>query len=123
MTTGSEYRCEACGTVDTPSTGSIIHYGDSQLPVHRWSSEAANAVGAHHFCGEAHAEVEAFPKRRNLNGKDIESVEEPSLKLPESTATFRSRLVAANARTSTEIGWLPPTRSNSRSWSTRKRVI
>jgi len=53
-----EYRCEVCGIVDTrPIHWFVIQCGDSQLSVHRWSSEAAEAGGARHFCGEAHAEV------------------------------------------------------------------
>jgi ABC-type transport system involved in cytochrome c biogenesis permease subunit len=44
--------------VDTrPIHWFVIECGDSQLSVHRWSSEAAEAGGARHFCGEAHAEV------------------------------------------------------------------
>jgi hypothetical protein len=31
--------------------------GDSDLAVYRWNSERANAAGARHYCGEAHAEV------------------------------------------------------------------
>lgn len=58
MTTMREYRCEICGIVDTrPIHWFVILCGDSQLSVLRWNSEAANAVGARHFCGEAHAEV------------------------------------------------------------------
>jgi hypothetical protein len=58
MTTMREYRCEICGIVDThPIHWFVIQCGDSQLSVHRWNSEAANATGARHFCGEAHAEV------------------------------------------------------------------
>jgi len=58
MTTMREYRCEVCGIVDTrPIHWFVIQCGDSQLSVHRWNSEAAEARGARHFCGEAHAEV------------------------------------------------------------------
>ncbi len=58
MTTKPEYRCEVCGIVDThPVRWFVIQCGDSQLTVHRWSLQAANAAGARHFCGEAHSEV------------------------------------------------------------------
>ena len=58
MTTNREYRCEVCGIVDThPMHWFVIQCGDSQLTVHRWNSEAANAAGARHFCGEADSEV------------------------------------------------------------------
>jgi hypothetical protein len=33
----------------------VIRCGDSDLTVCRWNSEAANASGARHYCGEAHA--------------------------------------------------------------------
>jgi hypothetical protein len=53
-----ENRWEVRGIVDTR----LIHWfvipcGDSQLSVHRWNSEAAEADRASHFCGAAHAEV------------------------------------------------------------------
>jgi len=35
----------------------VIRCGDSDLTVYRWNSETANAAGARHYCGEAHAEV------------------------------------------------------------------
>jgi len=58
MTTLREFRCEVCGIV----TGNPIHWfvircGDSELTVHRWGSAAAEAAGARHYCGEAHAET------------------------------------------------------------------
>jgi hypothetical protein len=58
MTTLREFRCEVCGIVDrNPIHWFVIQCGDSELTVRRWSSEAANAAGARHYCGEAHAEV------------------------------------------------------------------
>ena len=58
MTTMREYRCEICGIVDShPIRWFAIQCGDSQLTVFRWNSEAADAAGAKHFCGEGHAEV------------------------------------------------------------------
>jgi hypothetical protein len=58
MTTLQEFRCEICGIVtNNPLHWFVIHCGDSDLTVHRWSSEIANAPGARHYCGEAHAQV------------------------------------------------------------------
>ena len=58
MTTLQEYRCEICGTTTNhPLHWFVIRCGDQELTVHRWSSEAANAERARHFCGEAHAQV------------------------------------------------------------------
>jgi hypothetical protein len=58
MTTLQEYTCEVCGTTSThPLHWFVIGCGEEELTIHRWSSEAANAPGARHFCGEAHAEV------------------------------------------------------------------
>jgi hypothetical protein len=53
-----EFRCEVCGLVTTnPTHWFVIRCGDSDLTVYRWNSETANAAGARHYCGEAHAEV------------------------------------------------------------------
>jgi hypothetical protein len=58
MTTLKEFRCEVCGLVATnPTHWFVIRCGDSDLTVYRWNSETANAAGARHYCGEAHAEV------------------------------------------------------------------
>ena len=58
MTTLHEFRCEVCGIVSSnPTHWFVIHCGDTDLAVHRWNSEAANAAGAPHYCGEAHAQV------------------------------------------------------------------
>jgi len=58
MTTLQEYRCEVCGTTTSnPLHWFVIRCGDAELSVHRWNREAANAEGALHYCGEAHAEV------------------------------------------------------------------
>jgi hypothetical protein len=58
MTSLQEFRCEVCGLVTThPIHWFVIRCGDSELTVHRWNSETANAAGARHYCGEAHAEV------------------------------------------------------------------
>jgi hypothetical protein len=58
MTTLQEFRCEVCGLVTTnPTHWFVIRCGDSDLTVYRWNSESANAAGARHYCGEAHAEV------------------------------------------------------------------
>jgi hypothetical protein len=58
MTTLQEFRCEVCGIITSnPIHWFVIRCGDSELTVHRWNSETANAAGARHYCGEAHAEV------------------------------------------------------------------
>lgn len=58
MTSLQEFRCEVCGLVTTnPIHWFVIRCGDSELTVYRWNSETANAAGARHYCGEAHAEV------------------------------------------------------------------
>jgi len=54
----SEYRCQICGRItNSPDHWFIIQCGDCALTVLKWNSEAANAPGARHFCGEAHAQV------------------------------------------------------------------
>jgi hypothetical protein len=58
MTSLQEFRCEICGTVTSnPVHWFVIRCGNSELTVVKWNTEAANAAGARHFCGEAHAEV------------------------------------------------------------------
>jgi len=58
MTTLQEFRCEVCGIVSSnPIHWFVILCGDAELTVHRWNSQAANAAGARHYCGEAHAQV------------------------------------------------------------------
>jgi hypothetical protein len=58
MTTLQEFRCEVCGIVtNDPIHWFVIRCGDSELTVQRWSSDAASAAGARHYCGESHAEV------------------------------------------------------------------
>src|SRR3979490_205983 len=58
MTSQQEFRGEVCGIVTSnPTHWFVIRCGDSELTVHRWNSETANAAGARHYCGEAHAEV------------------------------------------------------------------
>jgi hypothetical protein len=58
MTTLQEFRCEICGRVsNTPSHWFLIQGSDAELSVHKWNPNAANAPGARHFCGEAHAQV------------------------------------------------------------------
>src|ERR1700736_4005506 len=58
MTTLQEFRCDVCGLVTTnPLHWFVIRCGDFDLTVCRWNSETANAPGARHYCGEAHAEV------------------------------------------------------------------
>jgi hypothetical protein len=58
MTSLQEFRCEICGTVTSnPIHWFVIQCGDSDLTVLKWNSQTANAAGARHFCGEAHAQV------------------------------------------------------------------
>jgi len=58
MSSLQEFRCEICGTMtNKPTHWFVIQCGDSQLTVLRWDFETANAKGARHFCGEAHAQV------------------------------------------------------------------
>jgi hypothetical protein len=58
MSSLQEFSCEVCGTITTnPTHWYVIQCGDSQLTVQRWNMETANAPGARHFCGEAHAQV------------------------------------------------------------------
>jgi hypothetical protein len=47
MTFLQEFRCEVCGLVTTnPIHRFVIRCGDSELTVHRWNSETADAAGA-----------------------------------------------------------------------------
>jgi len=58
MTSIQEFRCEICGTVTSaPMHWFVIQCGDSELSVYKWKLETANASGARHFCGEAHAQI------------------------------------------------------------------
>jgi hypothetical protein len=58
MTSLQEFRCEICGTITSnPLHWFVIQCRDSELTVLKWNLETANAAGARHFCGEAHAEV------------------------------------------------------------------
>lgn len=52
------YRCEICGDeTQHPTRWFIIHCASEFLTVFRWSTEKAEAPGARHYCGEAHAQV------------------------------------------------------------------
>lgn len=58
MTSIKEYSCEICGTVTgNPTHWFVIQCGNLELTIIKWNSEAANAPGARHYCGEAHAQV------------------------------------------------------------------
>ncbi len=58
MSSLQQYRCEVCGIVsNNPSHWFVIQCGESQLTVHRWNAESANAAGARHFCGETDAQI------------------------------------------------------------------
>ena len=55
---GTIYRCEICGEESQkPLQWIVIHCNDAQLTIYKWTSEAADAPGARHYCGEAHAQV------------------------------------------------------------------
>lgn len=55
---GTIYKCEICGEEsENPVRWLVIHCSESQLTIHRWTREAADAPGARHYCGEAHAQV------------------------------------------------------------------
>ena len=58
MTAIREYRCEVCGIVSSnPIHWFVIQCGNLDLTVFKWNTEAANAQGARHYCGEAHAQI------------------------------------------------------------------
>ena len=58
MASIQEFRCEVCGTVTSnPTHWYVIQCGDAALTVLKWNLEIANADGARHYCGEAHAQV------------------------------------------------------------------
>ena len=58
MTTQREFQCEICGRItNNPNHWFVIQCRDAELTVLKWNSNAANAPAAHHFCGEAHAQV------------------------------------------------------------------
>jgi hypothetical protein len=55
---GTIYKCEICGEESAvPVRWVVIHCDNSQLTVYKWTKEAAEATGARHYCGEAHAQV------------------------------------------------------------------
>jgi hypothetical protein len=58
MSTRKEFQCEICGTVsESPVHWFVIECGDQKLAVIKWDLTAAASPTAHHFCGEAHAQV------------------------------------------------------------------
>lgn len=58
MTSVQEFTCEVCGRITSnPMHWFVIQCGDSELTVIKWNLEAANAPGARHYCGEAHAQI------------------------------------------------------------------
>ncbi len=55
---GTIYRCEICGEESSnPMRWIVIHCNSEQLTVNKWTKLAADAPGARHYCGEAHAQV------------------------------------------------------------------
>jgi hypothetical protein len=58
MASVTKFRCEVCGTIAAnPAHWFVIECGDARLAVMRWTSESAEAAGARHLCGEAHAQL------------------------------------------------------------------
>ncbi|HKD05777.1 MAG TPA: hypothetical protein VKB79_07740 [Bryobacteraceae bacterium] len=58
MASLQEFRCDICGIVtSTPIRWFVIRCSDSQLIVLKWEEDVANADGARHYCGEAHAQI------------------------------------------------------------------
>lgn len=58
MASLQEFQCEICGIVSgKPDHWFVIQCSNSQLTILKWETEAANARGARHYCGEAHAQV------------------------------------------------------------------
>jgi hypothetical protein len=58
MASLQEFQCEICGIVSSkPVHWFVIQCSNSQLTVLKWETEAANARGARHYCGEAHAQI------------------------------------------------------------------
>lgn len=52
------YRCEICSEESqNPVRWLVINCNSAQLTVLKWTKEAADAPGARHYCGEAHAQV------------------------------------------------------------------
>jgi len=52
------YRCEICGEESQrPNRWLVIHCDSAHLTVYKWAKEFADAPGARHYCGEAHAQV------------------------------------------------------------------
>jgi hypothetical protein len=52
------YRCEICGEESKdPVRWLVINCNSAQLTILKWTKEAAQAPGARHYCGEAHAQV------------------------------------------------------------------
>ena len=55
---GTIYRCEICGEEsDNPMRWIVINCNSAQLTIYKWTKEVADAPGARHYCGEAHAQV------------------------------------------------------------------
>lgn len=58
MTSIREYSCEICGTESkNPIHWFVVQCGNVELTVIKWNADAANAPGARHLCGEAHAQI------------------------------------------------------------------
>ena len=55
---GTIYKCEICGEEsENPVRWFVIQCNSAQLTVCKWTREVAEASGARHYCGEAHAQV------------------------------------------------------------------
>lgn len=54
----TSYRCEICHEEsDHPVKWFVIQCSNAQLNIFQWTKEAADAPGARHYCGQAHAQV------------------------------------------------------------------
>jgi len=55
---GTIYRCEICGEEsDNPVRWLVIQCNAEQLTILKWTTEAAEAAHARHYCGERHAQI------------------------------------------------------------------
>ena len=55
---GTIYRCEICGEEsNNPLRWIVINCNSAQLTIFKWTKETADAPGARHYCGEAHAQI------------------------------------------------------------------
>ena len=89
MSSLKEFQCEICGIVsENPIHWFVIECGDQKLAVIKWDLTAAMSMSAHHFCGEAHAQVYisrwfesvCVPTRRLKGARATHSNQKPIIK-------------------------------------------